>query len=191
MAISPLSSFYREPTQPSQFVKFDFDKLTRIRILDEGVAGFEAWTQAENKPIRLPMNDLGKMEGQFPVPVKKKTKTDPVTKIVTETNEDKISIFWAFTVWNYDLEQIQVWSFTQAGIRKAIANYRQDPDYSDILAYDFKVTKKKTGEKNTDVEYSILAGKESELPEAVTEAMFDIDVDLNRLFTGEYPIKYN
>lgn len=186
MAISPLSSSYREPTQPSQFLKFEIDKTTRIRILDEGIAGFEAWTQAENKPIRLPMNEQGQPEGQFDVPIKKKKDKDG-----KETNQDKISVFWAFTVWNYELEEIQVWSFTQAGIKKAITNYRQDADYSNLLSYDLKITKKKTGSLPTDVEYAVLAGKESKLPETVTEILFDIDVDLNRLFTNEYPIKYN
>jgi hypothetical protein len=188
MAISPFSSSYREPTQPSQFVQFEFDKLTRIRILDEGIAGFEAWTQADNKPVRLPMNEQGKPEGQFSVPVKKKWRKDANGKEV-ETTEDKISVFWAFTVWNYDLNQIQVWSFTQAGIKKAITNYRQDPDYADMLSYDLKMTKRKTGEKKTDVEYAVLAGKETDLPAEATEAMSTIDIDLDRLFTGEYPIK--
>lgn len=189
MAISPFSSSYREPTQPSQFVKFEIDKTTRIRILDEGIAGFEAWTESDNKPVRLPMNEQGQPEGKFLVPVKKKLKQDPLTGEWVQTNEDKISVFWAFTVWNYDLKQIQVWSFTQSGIKKAITNYRQDPDYSDMLSYDLKITKRKTGEKKTDVEYAVLAGKESELPAEATEAMLSIDIDLNRLFVGEYPIK--
>lgn len=176
MAISPLSPEYKEPKTASQFVKLEIG-TTKLRILDSGIAGFEAWT-LDNKPVRLPMNEQGKMEGEFKEPIKNKRDKD----------EPDIKVFWAFTVWNYETESIQIWSFTQAGIRKAIIALRQDPDFSDILKFDIKITKTKTGSEATNVEYSVLPGKESELPDEAREAIINSNIDLNKLFVGEYPM---
>lgn len=179
MTINPLSDNYTEPQTPSRYLKLETGKVTRIRILDDSiaVAGYEAWT-LDNKPLRLEMDDNQEMIGEFKEPIKTKTNS---------TTPD-IKVFWAFPIWNYDLEMIQIWSFTQYSIRKQIIELRSDPDYKNILNYDLKIKKSKTGSLSTNVEYSVLPGKETPLSPEIKEELESTDIYMEELFRGNHPI---
>ena len=101
--------------------------------------------------------------------------------------------FYAFTVWNYDEEAIQIFEFNQSGLIGPIIEFLSDDEIDGSeKEYDFKVTKNKTGpDPRFDIRYSAvsLAGKrkknssiDKQIDKAFNELLdtgFDISVLLD------------
>ena len=112
----------------------DPDTPTRITILgDSSLGGYELWvTAADNKrksfkfasePSREDMTDRANEEG------------------ITLKGDEKPKPFYAFWVWNYDEEMVQVFQFSQQGlIDPIIANLSDEEISAEPWAYDFKLS---------------------------------------------------
>ena len=109
---------YESPKTSNYYVKLQ-DGETRIRVLSTPIIGWEDWT-LDKKPVRF------KFENK---PIKSLNPLKPVKH------------FWAFIVFNYNEEEIQVMNITQATIRKKIEALCKDSDWGAPYHYDIKITK--------------------------------------------------
>lgn len=111
----------------------DFFKLqpgdNKFRILTDAVVGKEGWR--ENKPFRRGGADAHIDSDEVDMDAK--------------TKKPKINDFMAFYVYNHNDSKIQIASFTQAGIKKAIVEYASDEDWGHPQSYDLTVSKSGEG----------------------------------------------
>lgn len=161
-----LPTDYKIPKAPSDYMKFE-DGLNRIRILSSAIVGYEYFTK-ENKPVR---------------------QKDPFEEIPDDLKVGaKIKPFWAFVVWNYQENRIQILELTQKTIMTAIKSLVDNPKWGDPKMYDIAITK--TGKEMMEVEYSTQGeppiGEPSEEIKAAQAAKY---VNLEALYLGLDPFK--
>src|SRR5688572_24450235 len=137
------------------------DGENKIRILSRPIIGWEDWLN--NKPIRFRDNE----KPAKPVDAKK-----------------PIKHFWAFIVWNYAEEQIQILQLTQASIRNAIEALAKDHDWGVPFFYDLKIIK--SGEK-VDTKYSVNPLPHRPVSEEVKREFHERRCKLEALFDNEDP----
>lgn len=159
-----LPTDYKVPDTGGQFMKLESGK-NRFRILSEPVIGFEWWTEdgEGRKPHRVKSFEQALKDGEEP-----------------------IKHFWAFTVWNYDLNKIQVLELTQKTIMRSIESLSLDSDWGSPTKYDLVITRE--GER-LDTIYTVQPKPHTDLPDEAAKAYKETDVDLEALFSGEYPMK--
>ena len=95
--------------------------------------------------------------------------------------------FWAMTVWNYDVERVQILQLHQKGLQKFILALSKDTDWGDPKGkngYDIVVTREGEG---LDTEYSVSPKPKKALPESVLDAIKKVSVNLEALFEGDDP----
>lgn len=156
------------PKSSSQFMKFQ-DGLNRFRVLSDIVFGWEGWKN--NKPFRH--------EGDV-------CQIKPEQVDLNQNGKPNINYFWALVVWNYKEKKIQVLEITQKTIMSVLYEYEQKEEYGDLKGYDVEITKKKeAGDKTT---YTTIALPPKPLAKEIEEAYIDTDVDLKKIFEGEYPM---
>jgi hypothetical protein len=93
-----------------------------IRILSSAIVGYKWWVEAgegRRKPKRVRTADE--------VPAAVKNATD---------DEDKAKHFWAFTVYNYNTETIQVLELKQQTIMRAIEAFVKNAKWGDPKKYE-------------------------------------------------------
>ena len=163
MTDSRLPENTQDASRKSDYFKFK-DGDNKIRILTSPIIWYEYFT-SENKPLRS----------------KEMFKETPDMK-----DGGKVKQFRAFLVYNYDENQIQVMSITQASIKKQLTELTKDSDFWSPLEYDIKINK--TGEK-LDTEYQVKPLSKSPLAKEISEARFDLwEVDLTVLYTNWNPL---
>ncbi len=116
--MSFLPSNYVAPCATSEnYMKINKGE-NKIRILSAPILGFEEWIA--KKPVRYRM-------GNQPV---KATEPDGILRH-----------FWAFLIWNYQEEKIQILNLTQATLRKKLENLSKDQEWGAPYHYDIKIIK--------------------------------------------------
>lgn len=151
-----------------------YTKLTqgdnKFRILGQAITGYE-YFNTEKKPVRSPefpksTPNIGKNEKGIINPVKH---------------------FWAFPIWNYATNKIEILELTQSTIQSAIAGYSADEDWGDVTEFDITVNKK--GELLT-TEYQIRPSPKKPLSDDIKEAMKNAPrPNLEALFTNANPFE--
>ena len=139
------------------------DEAVKLRILSEAVTGYVYWTN-DNKPVRSEVYPQS-------------------TPNIREDSKPKH--FWAFKVWNYSTQQVEIWEISQASIRDRLWEYWEDKeDYGDLRNFPIKVSR--TG-KGLDTKYSVIAGKAKELEPEIEQISANTSVNLLALFDGSNP----
>ena len=139
------------------------DGDTKIRILTSPIIGYEYFT-VDNKPKRS-------------------------KQMFAQTNDikenGKVKEFWAFVIWNYNEEKVQIMEITQNTIKDQIFALAKDEDFGDPKWYDLKITR--TG-KDLETKYQVkpLAQKPFENKEAIDESK---KINLEALYEWEDPFK--
>jgi hypothetical protein len=150
---------YEQPESGGNFMKLQ-DGENKIRILSKPIVGWVDWK--EKKPHRFTM----------------KNKPDkPMEK-------GPIKHFWAFIVWNYNAQAVQLLEITQQTIQTAITNLSKDSDWGAPFSYDLKINRKG---KDLDTEYSVIASPKKDLPDNIKQAALDKPCNLEALFSGTDP----
>ena len=159
--MSFLPKDYTLPESPSSFFKLQ-DGENRIRILSDAKVGWEGWK--DSKPFRR--------EG-----VECNIKDNEVDIDEKYSKKPKINLFWAFLVFNYKSNQVEVATITQKTVLKGIENLVNDPDWGDILKYDIAINKVKKGDKTTYT-VSPKPAKEltAEIKKIISESKLSIDI---------------
>ena len=102
--------------------------------------------------------------------------------------------FYAFTIWNYAEEAIQIFEFNQSGLIGPIVEFLTDEDVEGSEdQYDLKVTKTKTGNDPRDVRYTVTPLASGKRKQAATKKQIDKafdelndeGYDISELFNSE------
>lgn len=161
-----LPNDYQVPDKAGNYMRLQ-DGANRIRILGSAIVGWEGWkTQSDgsNKPVRKRLNE------QFPM-----NEVD---------DEDRVKHFWAFPVWNYKEERVQILELTQKSIQKAIKALVADDDWGTPTGYDLVITR--SGQK-LDTEYQVQPKPAKELDKEIVNQYQEMNINLEALFTNDDP----
>ena len=102
--------------------------------------------------------------------------------------------FYAFTIYNYDAEAIQIFEFNQAGLITGIVAFLTDEDVEgNEEEYDMKLTRTKTGPDPRDVRYTALPvasgkRKQKEMKKKIEKAfddLLDSNYEISELFNPD------
>lgn len=159
--MSFLPDDYKAPAGTSKYMKFKKGE-NKFRILSKAIVGYEAWTH-DNKPVRK----------------------KPGSKFELSEYKSLPKHFWAFVVWNYTAESIQILNVTQITIQNAIESCSNDEEWGNPLKYDFKVTR--VGDSKDDTKYTVTPSPHKELTKEVTKQYESMEIDLEKLFEGLDP----
>lgn len=157
------------PSSSGQFAKLQ-EGANKYRVLSDVVIGWEGWK--DGKPFRH--------EG-----AECKIKDEDV-EINKMSGKPAINYFWAMVVWNYGEEALQVLTLTQKTIMGPLYELEKNEDWGDLKNYDIQITKKKDADKTS---YTVIGIPPKAVAKEITEAYKETDIDLGKLFDGEYPIK--
>lgn len=157
-----LPNDYKVPASPSNYMKF-LDGENTFRVLSSAIVGYEYFNK-ENKPVRS---------------------REPFEETPTDIKKDgKVKPFWAFVVWNYTTNQVQILELTQKSIMHAIKALVDSKKWGNPKGYDITVTR--TGE-GLDTEYTIMPNPHSETEDAIKNAFLDKPIKLEALYEGKDP----
>jgi len=170
--MSFLPSNYKVPTD-SKYMKFQAGENT-FRVLSDAITGWEWWTTEtiEGKEVRRPNRVME--ESGIPV---------------NEIDDEQLpKHFWAFVVWNYADEKVQILEITQKSIQMKIQAYSKSKGWGDPKKYDLVVTR--TGEKLA-TKYDLMAIPPEVLDKEIEKKYKETHINLPALFTGDDPFKVN
>jgi len=160
-----LGDDYKLP-ETSNYMKFK-EGDNKFRVLSSAIVGWEYWNE-DNKPVK-------RRENWNTVPDDIKTEKD---------GSVRINHFWAFVVWNYEAEKIQVLELTQKGIMKYIQSLVKNIKWGDPKGFDITVNRTGSG---FDTEYTCTADPHSKFDEKIIKQYEDMNIKLDALFTGGDP----
>jgi hypothetical protein len=150
---------YEAPTGSNSYMKLQ-DGENKIRILSKPIIGWLDWK--DKKPFRFRM---------------KEKPEKPMEK-------GPIKHFWAFLVWNYEAQAVQILEITQATIQKTIQDLSNNEDWGPPYYYDLKITRKG---KDLDTEYSVMPSPKKDLLKEIKEAALSKPAYLESLYDGADP----
>ena len=159
-----LPTGYEPPKNGGSYMKLA-DGKNKFRVLGSAIVGYEWWTEVEGKRS----------------PSRSKTLQEAVEKGV-----EPLKHFWAFPVWNYQTEAIEVLELTQKTIMAAITQLVSDDEWGDPKEYDITVTR--TG-KELDTKYSVTPSPKREIDPVVTVVFQEMKINLDALFVGGDPFR--
>lgn len=152
---------YKEEEGRSNYLKLTEGEHT-FRVLSSALVGYEEWI--DKKPVRYALDDLPNEPHDFDRPPKR---------------------FWAFVVWNVDLEKIQILEITQKTIQRQITALVKSKAWSDIFSYDITIIR--TGKGLDDTEYTVQPLPPTPLSSEITSKFKASNIDLKELLTGGDP----
>lgn len=160
-----LPSDYEIPDSSTGYMKFE-EGENRFRVLSSAIIGWESWVkdkEGNRRPKRW------RMEEQIPA----------------EEIGDDPKHFWAFVVWNYKTERVQILEITQKGIMRSIKALTKNEKWGDPKNYDIVVTR--TGKTMQDTEYQVTPDPKEDLDKGIKKFYEDLEIDLEALYRGEDP----
>jgi hypothetical protein len=158
------------PESSSNYMRLS-EPENRFRVLASAITGYELWV--EGKPQRrkkadeftadeLQKADINKFNGKKRVP----------------------TYFWAFPVFNYKTQKIEILEITQVTIMRGIEDYLKDSDYGDPKRYDLIVVRDDSKEI---LEYRVKAKPPIALNKEIVRVFEDTPINLNALYDGKDP----
>lgn len=157
----------KEPKTKSNYTMPLTEGAHKLRVMSSAIVGYEGW----------------KIEGEKRSPVRYKVGEEP--PFGPDGKEPKY--FWAFVVWNYEQERLQIMEITQKTIRTALQAYIDNEAWGSPQTYDIVITR--TGMKLEDTEFSVVANPHSDIDEAVLQTYKDANIDLEKWRIGEDPFE--
>lgn len=157
---------YSLPKQSGNYTKLEKGK-TKLRILSHPIVGWEDWKEEDGK--------------KTPLRFRYENKPEPINP------ERPVKHFWAFKVWNYNDERVQVFQITQSTIQGALMALLEDDAWGSPTGYDITITRVGDG---METKYSLVPTPPKELPEGIKEKSDSVKVDLEKLFAGLDPFGF-
>jgi hypothetical protein len=154
---------YSIPKTGGNYMKFVKGE-NRFRIMSSAVVGWEYWTR-DNKPVRsvTPFSEV------------------PEDAKMDDNGNFRPKHFWAFVVWNYEEERLQILEITQSTVMAGIEALVHNAKWGDPKKFDIVV--KATGD-GMEREYSVVPEPHTEAPKADASGIV-----LEELFSGNDPFK--
>ena len=150
---------YEPPKGESRYMKFT-EGANKFRVLSTPIIGWEDWK--DKKPHRYTINN--KPEKPF--------------------GKNPIKHFWAFVVWNYQTEAINILEITQMGIMNTIRALSRSENWGSPFGYDIVVERKG---KDLETEYTVTPDPPSEIDDIIKKSYRDMKINLDALFSGDDP----
>src|SRR3990167_2889813 len=155
-----LPTDYEAPKGNSNYLRVEKGE-NRFRILSSPIIGWEDW---DNKnPLRFRMNE------------KPEKSIDP---------KKPIKHFWAFIVFNYFKNEIQIMEITQKSIQSSIETLAKYKDWGNPFGFDIKILREGDG---MDTEYTVNPVPHKPVTEEVLAAFRLKPCFLDALYNGEDP----
>lgn len=154
-----LPTDYSMPESGGHYMKLQ-DGENKIRILSKPIVGWLDWK--DKKPYRFHMKN----------------------KPEKPLDKNPIKHFWAFIVWNYNEQAIQILEITQQTIQTSIANLSKDEDWQSPFDYDLKISKKG---RDLETKYSVVPLPKKPVTDEIKQAALDKPCYLDALFSGGDP----
>ncbi len=163
---------YQAPEVQSNYMTLE-EGANTFRVLSPAIVGYEWWVETQ-------------AEGRRPVRVRT---LDEIPDEVRETTDSRqrVKHFWAFTVYNYKTQTIQILEVKQKTVMRAIEAFVKNPKWGDPQGYDLVIEKVRTGSQERDVEYNVIPEPPSTLDEGIVELARQVPVRLEALYDGEDP----
>ncbi len=163
---------YETPESQQNYMELEEGQNT-FRILSPAIVGYKWFEDA---------GDGGS------VPRRVRTEEEVPAEVRNAVNDrDRAKHFWAFTVYNYATQSIQVLKLKQKSIQRAIEAYTKNPKWGNPMGYDLTIEKVKTGSRERDVKYHVIPEPPTPLDEGIAELAKHIPVRLEALYKGEDP----
>jgi hypothetical protein len=163
---------YETPESEQRYMELAEGQNT-FRILAPAIVGYE-WWEDTGQGDRVPRRVRTAEE----VPAEVRNATD---------SRNKAKHFWAFPVFNYQTNTIQVLEIKQQTIMRAIEAFVKNPKWGNPQGYDLTIEKVKTGSRDWDVEYNVIPEPPSQLDEGIAELAKSVPVRLEALYDGQDP----
>lgn len=160
------------PKSEGRYMRFS-ETENKFRVLGSAIVGFELWvagkpvrrkTSEEFTPEQIAGADINKFTGKRKVP----------------------QYFWAFPVFNYQTENIEILEVTQVTIMQGIQDYLDDADYGHPTGYDLNVIRDESTEK---VKYRVKAKPPKAIDPGITQAYEEMNINLNALYESKDPFE--
>jgi len=165
-----LPADYKLPQSDWGYMKFK-QWQNKFRILWSSIIWWE-YFNTDNKPQRSRMNN----KPVNPTDIKKDEKGNPA----------KVKHFWAFPVYNYQENAIQILELTQSGIMGTVKEYIDNAKRGNPMEYDIIVNK--TWEK-LETEYTITVDPKENIDKKIIETYFNMWINLEALFDWWNPFE--
>jgi hypothetical protein len=150
---------YEAPAGSSAYMKLQ-DGENKIRILSKPIIGWLDWK--DKVPHRFRMN----------------------ARPEKPLGDKPIKHFWAFLVYNYSAQAVQILEITQTTIQKSIQDLSKDDEWGAPFYYDLKITRKG---KDLETVYSITPSPKKDLSDEIKKAALDKPAYLDALYDGADP----
>jgi hypothetical protein len=160
---------YSAPSSASSFMKLENGE-SNFRILSPAVVGWEYWSD-DKKVFR---------SKEFP------TETPNIRINPKTQKEEKPKHFWAFVVWNYAEEAVQVLHISQKTIQKDILNLVNDADWGDPMEYDLKISR---SGKELTTKYQISPKPKKPVAPEILEEFEKSDINLEDMYFGNKAVQ--
>ena len=160
----------------SYYLKFE-DGENRFRVLSDAAVGWLYWQDEQGNVLPNPV------KGCKAIYVKNDEEIPEAIRRSPELNQKH---FWAFVVWNYNANQVQIAKLTQNGLMKDIERYIDNAQWGDPKGYDIVVHKRGEG---LGTEYQVTVNPKAPLDAGIMKLYQDMQIDLEALFRGEDPFK--
>lgn len=171
MANEFLDATYTVPKGNSDYMKIEQGDNT-FRILGKPLIGWSYWNATTNKPVRI---------AGVEQPIVDKTLIKPDLQ-----GKQNLKHFWAMLVWNYKLNQIQIFETTTGTIQTAIQSLSNNPKWGS--PFNFDITINKTGQK-LETKYTIMPEPPTPISEEIKAAARAKPCVIGKLLTGENPFE--
>jgi hypothetical protein len=155
---------YVKPAGNSNYFKFE-EGNNKFRIMSAPIVGWIDWAEEVCYGKRKPIRTKQKPEKAF----------DP---------ERPPRHFWAFIIWDYKSESLQIMEVTQTTIQDAIYGLQLDEQWGSPTGYDINVSRK--GEK-METKYQVIPSPPQQVCQEAQTAYTESSIELQALFVGGDP----
>ena len=163
---------YQAPEVQSNYMTLE-EGVNSFRILSPAIVGYEWWVEQG-------------VEGRRPVRVRTLEEIPDEVREATDTWQ-KAKHFWAFAVYNYASQTIQILEIKQKTVMRAIEAFVKNPKWGDPQNFDLQIEKVRTGSQERDVEYNVIPEPPSTLDAGIMELAKQVPVRLEALYEGADP----
>jgi hypothetical protein len=167
-----LPTGYETPESEQRYMELA-EGANTFRILSHAIVGWKWWVDTDDG-------------GRVPRRVRTEWEVPTDVKNTTE-NRAKPKHFWAFTVYNYQTQSVQVLELQQQTILRAIEAFVNNPKWGNPKNYDLTIEKVKTGPREWDVAYNVIPEPPSPLDGGIAELAKQVSVRLEAMYDGEDP----
>jgi hypothetical protein len=163
---------YQAPEVQSNYMTLE-EGVNSFRVLSPAIVGYEWWVEQG-------------ADGRRPVRVRTFEEIPDEVREATDTRQ-RARHFWAFTVYNYQTQTIQILELKQKTVMRAIEAFVKNPKWGDPQRYDLQIEKVRTGSQERDVEYNVIPEPPSTLDAGIVELAKSVPLRLEAMFDGEDP----